>query len=194
MAFAFDPTDGIMNTTSFPNKPATSTAARQQFQTLLNQLRDYINTQTTAQQVPVGAVFMIFHQTIPTGYLELKGQTVNKSEYMGLWNLYGPTYGASSTTFTLPDMRGAFARGWDNGKGRDTGRIFGSYQEDEIKSHIHNERRNDENGTPPITDHNTIQGLWSTKPDMATTNLDTGATGGVETRPKNIACIFIVKY
>ena len=37
----------------------------------------------------------------------------------------------------LPDFRGVFSRGWDNGRGLDSGRTLGSYQADNIKSHSH---------------------------------------------------------
>ncbi len=40
--FAFDPTTGFNDTTAFPN-PTSGAEARQQLQTPLNQLRDYIN-------------------------------------------------------------------------------------------------------------------------------------------------------
>lgn len=43
MSFAFDPVTGLLNTTSFPTLPASETAARQQFMTILYQLRDFIN-------------------------------------------------------------------------------------------------------------------------------------------------------
>jgi hypothetical protein len=43
MAFQFDPTDGLLNVNVFPTVPESETAARQQFQTLLNQIRDAIN-------------------------------------------------------------------------------------------------------------------------------------------------------
>lgn len=44
MSFEFDPPDGYENTTSFPTKPANETAFRASMQSLLNQLRDEINT------------------------------------------------------------------------------------------------------------------------------------------------------
>jgi len=38
---------------------------------------------------------------------------------------------------TLPDFRGAFLRGNDNGRGFDTGRVLNTYQADDIKTHLH---------------------------------------------------------
>jgi microcystin-dependent protein len=42
----------------------------------------------------------------------------------------GITYGGGNgvDTFNLPDLRGEFIRGWDHGRGIDTGRTLGSAQ------------------------------------------------------------------
>lgn len=37
--------------------------------------------------------------------------------------------GDGSTTFTLPDLRAEIVRGWDDGRGVDSGRAFGSFQQ-----------------------------------------------------------------
>ena len=51
----------------------------------------------------------------------------------------GTTWGAGdgSSTFNLPDLRGEFVRGWDNGKGTDSSRSFASSQTDSNKEHNH---------------------------------------------------------
>ena len=67
-----------------------------------------------------------------------KGAIVPSSVYTGQWlNLneaIGTTFGAGdgSSTFALPDMRGEFVRGWDNGRGVDAGRAFGSWQKGSV--------------------------------------------------------------
>lgn len=43
MAFNFNPVDGLLNTSQFPSTPVNETAARQQFQTLLSQIKDFLN-------------------------------------------------------------------------------------------------------------------------------------------------------
>ena len=35
---------------------------------------------------------------------------------------------SGATTFNLPELRGEFIRGWDNARGIDSGRTFGSFQ------------------------------------------------------------------
>ena len=68
--------------------------------------------------VPVGTVIMYYGSAAPTGYLECNGQST--TGYADLEALIGPN---------TPDLRGEFVRGWDNGKGTDTGRTLGSAQE-----------------------------------------------------------------
>jgi microcystin-dependent protein len=44
------------------------------------------------------------------------------------------SHGDGDTTFRLPDLRGEFRRGWDNGRGLDVGRQIGSRQTDAIQN------------------------------------------------------------
>lgn len=68
--------------------------------------------------------------TVPTGYLECNGAAVSRTTYATLFSKIGTTFGAGNgtTTFNLPDIRGEFIRGWDNSRGVDSGRAFGSAQ------------------------------------------------------------------
>jgi microcystin-dependent protein len=204
MAFAYNPVDGLLNTSSFPDKPASNAAARQQFQELFNQVRDYINAQSSNILIPVGSVFMLFHNppTIPDGYLKLEGQEVSKSTYQSLWNLYGNTYGTASDSnnFKLPDMRGCFARGFDNGRGFDSGREFGKYQVDDNKSHNHNlygvvQGTGATGGTKMVPAFNQNLNAWSWQTATYMQNASgVGNAGIAENRVKNMTVIFIVKY
>ncbi len=89
--------------------------------------------------VPSGAVFCMAVATIPSGYLECNGQTVNRTTYAALFAVIGTQYGAGngSTTFEVPDLRGEFIRGFDNGKGTDSGRQIGSSQAGAFGQHLH---------------------------------------------------------
>lgn len=201
MAFSYTPTDGLLNSTSFPNKPASNAAARQQFQELFNQVRDYINDQSANVLIPVGSVFMFFQNTVPAGFLELKGQAVSRVTYQTLWGMYGTTYGAGdgSTTFNLPDMRANFARGWDNGRGVDSGRTLGSYQADYNKSHFHElygvvQGTGTGGGTKMVPAFNQNLSGWSWQTATRFSQGSGIASSGTEARPKNLACIFAVKF
>lgn len=77
--------------------------------------------------------------TAPPGWLKANGAAVSRTTYAALFNRIGTTHGAGdgSTTFNVPDMRGEFARGLDDGRGVDTGRVLGSAQADQNASHTH---------------------------------------------------------
>ena len=88
---------------------------------------------------PAGAVMHFAQSTAPQGWLKANGTAVSRTTYANLFAAIGTTFGEGdgSTTFNLPDLRGEFVRGWDEGRGADDGRTFGSSQSDENKSHTH---------------------------------------------------------
>jgi microcystin-dependent protein len=94
--------------------------------------------------------------------------------------------GDNSTTFNVPDLRGRAPRGWDNGAGLDTGRVFGSLQGDQFPAHTHT--------YGSATFFTTATGGGSaTVANWLTGN--TGSAGsGSETRMKNIALLPCIKY
>jgi len=94
---------------------------------------------STVQGVPSGSVFCMAVATIPSGYLECNGAAVSRVTYAALFAVIGTQYGTGngSSTFNLPDLRGEFVRGFDNGRGADSGRSIGSSQGDDNKQHNH---------------------------------------------------------
>jgi len=87
-------------------------------------------------------------------------------------------------THALPaDMRGEFARGWDNGRGIDTGRNLMSWQNYEIQSHDHSFMGRYGGGAASNVMTNENAGSITS----------TNKTGGVETRPRNVAWNMIVR-
>ena len=95
-----------------------------------------LNADDLSGMVPSGAVMYFAGQTAPTGWLKANGAAVSRTAYAALFAAIGTTYGAGdgSTTFNLPDLRGEFMRGWDDGRGIDRGRAFGSAQGDAIRN------------------------------------------------------------
>ena len=89
--------------------------------------------------VPSGAVFCVAVASVPTGYLECNGAAVSRTTYAALFAFIGTSYGAGngSSTFNLPDLRGEFIRGFDNGRGVDSGRSVASSQGSQNDSHNH---------------------------------------------------------
>jgi microcystin-dependent protein len=140
---------------------------------------------------PPGSVAWYAANSAPAGYLKANGANVNRTTYAALFTAIGTTFGVGdgSTTFTLPDLRGEFARGWDDGRGIDSGRAFGSAQAHSFASHTHtmlpgfalNARVGVAGG-----------GTTAVFADGGVT--DTAATGSTETRPRNIALLAIIKF
>ena len=91
------------------------------------------------QAVPTGSVHMMATTTAPSGYLKCNGAAVSRTTYADLFAIIGTTHGAGdgSSTFNVPDLRGEFVRGWDDSRGVDSGRSFGSSQSDANKQHNH---------------------------------------------------------
>jgi len=91
---------------------------------------DVYSKSETNQKAPAGMVTYFARNTAPTGWLKASGAEISRTVYADLFNVIGTQFGSGngSTTFTLPDLRGEFLRGWDNGRGVDGGRAFGSSQ------------------------------------------------------------------
>jgi microcystin-dependent protein len=75
----------------------------------------------TAKLVPSGSVLPYGGASAPSGYLLCDGSAVSRTTYSALYGVIGVKHGSGdgATTFNLPDYRGRFLRGYDNGAGRD---------------------------------------------------------------------------
>jgi len=168
------------------------------------------------QGVPSGAVFCIAVASVPSGYLECNGQSVSRTTFAALFAIIGTQYGASnSSTFKVPDLRGEFIRGFDNGRGVDSGRSVASSQSDQNKQHNHS-ASSSSSVSDPGHKHNILFGIGSfggssgaqVPRDSGTitnrmSNANTGISvststsigndGGNETRPRNIAMMYVIK-
>ena len=133
---------------------------------------------------PSGAVMAFAMNSPPTGWLECDGSAVSRTTYAALFAAIGTTFGVGdgSTTFNLPDLRGEFVRGWDNGRGVDSGRSFGSWQDHELEAHTHT-----------INYGSSGASTYSADPDDGNLQAQSGSTGGDETRPRNVALLYAVK-
>ena len=129
----------------------------------------------------------------PSGYLAMQGQTISAATYPKLYALYGAT---------LPDLRGEFIRGWDNGRGADSGRSLRTSQGDAIRN-ITGEFQQ----PPPVGStkyaggafsiiritENTNGGGSSTQKDLIYFDASRVVPTASENRPRNIAFNYIVK-
>ena len=95
-----------------------------------------LNVDDLAGMIPSGAVMYFAGRNAPTGWLKANGAAVSRTTYAALFAAIGTTYGAGDgrSTFNLPDLRAEFLRGWDDGRGIDSGRAFGSAQSDAIRN------------------------------------------------------------
>mgnify|MGYP000864316990 FL=1 len=154
--------------------------------------------------VPAGTIIYHAANTPPTNFLKADGAAVSRTTYAALFTAIGTTFGVGdgTTKFNVPDLRGEFMRGWDDGRGIDNGRAFGSTQTDEFKLHGHPSRRainlvqNDNDGGGLMIDENgnhTNQPAHSGTPSN-TSGQHIGGSGGDETRPRNIAFLACIKY
>ncbi|QBJ01026.1 uncharacterized protein Rostov7_00137 [Vibrio phage Rostov 7] len=85
----------------------------------------------------VGVVKYFISTVTPTGrYIKANGAAVSRTAYADLFAKVGTFWGAGdgSTTFNVPDLRGEFIRSWDDGRGIDAGRAFGSTQNENTPS------------------------------------------------------------
>ncbi|EKE03680.1 MAG: hypothetical protein ACD_20C00169G0010 [uncultured bacterium] len=138
-------------------------------------------------RLPVGSVIWVANDSAPAEYLKCDGAAISRTTYADLFAQIGTVFGVGddSTTFSLPDLRGEFIRGWDDSKGVDSGRAFASAQSDLIKT-----------VTLYIA---AAQGAIKEGNEGMVAFVSKGAgtfnvTTGVETRPRNVALLACIKY
>jgi microcystin-dependent protein len=104
--------------------------------------------------VPAGMIMAFANAEPPEGWLECNGQEVTEAEFPDLYNALKDRF-TPGDPVTVPNLQGEFIRGWDNGRGVDPGRNFGSLQFDQIQTHTHADTghtHNDAGHTHSITD------------------------------------------
>ena len=170
--------------------------------------------------VPPGAVLPFAMSTAPTGWLKCNGGEYLKTDtryaalFAAIGNIYGQTNGtggAGTTHFRVPDLRGEFVRGWDDGRAVDSGRGFGSSQADDFKMHNHSatssssgdhnhsysvpgfQRGGGDGDLDPNERQGSDQGRTTGNAGNHSHTITIGSTGGTETRPRNIALLYCIK-
>lgn len=148
--------------------------------------------------LPVGVPIPWPSATPPTGWLKCNGAPLSASQYPRLALVY--------PALKLPDLRGEFIRGWDDGRGADNGRGLLSAQSHALEFHNHylptstgqgnliwtipdsslqpsipNEFPSDNSNMPALTYSN------------ASNKMGTVGNQANETRPRNIAFNYIVR-
>ena len=146
-----------------------------------------------------GDIMMSFDAAPLAGFVELNGATITNGATANPGVAARYPWMVSGVDLVLPDMRGDFPRGWDNGAGNDpdaasrtgragdgaTGDLPGTHQADEFKSHTHG-----------ISDNIWYIASGSSANRSRANNSEakqSTARGGTETRPRNIAVMFTMR-
>jgi microcystin-dependent protein len=156
--------------------------------------------------LPAGCILPFGGTVPPEGWLICDGSAISRTLYIRMFLNIGIEhgYGDTITTFNIPDGRGLFLRGWDNGAGHDpdaasrvqaaaggnAGDLVGSYQADQNLDHTH--PANVGGGNAGFTHYAT----W-----LATTNVSLAGTlygyigydGGNQANPRNLNINWIIK-
>jgi hypothetical protein len=165
-----------------------------------------------ADMVPIGTIMAyggdvkneeIKKKLEDQGWLACDGRLFDVKKYPQLYSAIGKAFGFEKEQFRVPDMQGRFLRGVDHGTGRDPdaagrkpsysggngGKLIGSVQDDQFKSHNHPLKK-----VPTlIVDRKAGRyggGIWG---DFGKFPRKTEDKGGNETRPKNIYVNWIIK-
>lgn len=149
---------------------------------------------TETSPVLPGSLVEFFTASAPSGYLKANGAGVLAASYPALTtaiycgdannptalfgyranNADGSGRNIAGNYLILPDARGEFIRGWDDGRGIDSGRVFGSFQASQVQGAVGAAAGGCAGGANPVV---------------------TGTiTIGTETRPRNIAVLVCIKY
>ncbi|PYY72204.1 hypothetical protein CRX42_02345 [Pseudomonas jessenii] len=156
---------------------------------------------------------MVAHSGVPSmGWLKCNGALLVRASYPRLFAMIGTAHntgGETSLQFRLPDFRGEFLRGFDDGRGVDISRVFGSFQGYMVEGHNHYLPTS--SGTPGegygIDDTAFTKCLPNQVPVVPVPSTTypnplyenpslTGSMGsfGTETRPRNKVVSYWIKY
>jgi len=136
--------------------------------------KGYVDATVGGSILP-GQIVMWGTDDPPAGWLECNGQST--AGYSNLIALFGSN---------LPDLRGEFVRGWSNNRVTvDYPRDILSAQAQDIQPHTHSYT------APTVTSSNVKGAANGSLP--GTQSATTGSTGTTETRPRNVALMFIIK-
>ncbi|WP_097316493.1 tail fiber protein [Escherichia coli] len=154
--------------------------------------------------LPVGVPVPWPSATPPTGWLKCNGAAFSAEEYPELAKAY--------PTNKLPDLRGEFIRGWDDGRGADSGRGLLSFQKATLVESFGlvrssttgsyrlvtrpTETVSDNTSNYMTTDYDSHEGLYSSAtayPSIELKPTGAGAGAGFRVRPRNIAFNYIVR-
>ncbi|MDV0506557.1 phage tail protein [Escherichia coli] len=143
--------------------------------------------------LPVGVPVPWPLETPPAGWMKCNGAPFSAEEYPELAKAY--------PTNKLPDLRGEFIRGWDDGRGVDSGRAVTSSQNDAFQDHFHSIVTKG-SAAGSLVSYSEDSGITSNGDDYLVgvgiyqtynASKQSSSRTARETRPRNIAFNFIVR-
>lgn len=145
--------------------------------------------------LPVGVPVPWPSATPPTGWIKCNGAPFSAAQYPELAKVY--------PALKLPDLRGEFIRGWDDGRGVDSGRAILTGQGQSVQEHTHDLAMaysseigyKDRLGAAPNSDMIPIKDMINvtTFNGSGWVYVKANDSTGAETRPRNLAFNYIVR-
>ena len=188
---------------AYPTNPTTGDTYVLGSKTWTYDGSSWVNQATFATYGAIPAGTVIYHaaNTAPINYIKANGAAVSRTTYADLFAAIGTTFGTGdgSSTFNVPDLRGEFPRGWDDSRGIDNGRAFGSTQVDTFKEHKHLSFVRYQSNYAPFPYGHAASNGWNKERDVNTAEGSeitpyNSPVGDDETRPRNIALLACIKY
>ena len=213
--------DNAVTTSKIPdnnvtaNKLKSSTSTDSDRAVTTNHIRDGAVTQVkldsallaalqTTFSNPIGTVIWFAGTTAPTGYLKCNGDAIpnGSGTVQAVTADFSALYAIVSAN--VPDLRGEFIRGWDDGKGIDSGRGLRTFQSDQWKNHQHVFGGDDMIASSSIGNFASIGSSGNFQYDATSNPSGNGRSmytknspidsGGTETRPRNVSLLACIKY
>ncbi|GAB6037123.1 hypothetical protein JCM15519_16820 [Fundidesulfovibrio butyratiphilus] len=191
------------------------TALTTRLETVESSLESFI------ESFKIGEVIPWPTEVVPAKCIAANGaQNLSRTAYSKLYGVYGTRYGVGDgvNTFGIPDYRGEFLRGDDNGAGHDpdaatrtnrgdgtTGSVVGTKQAESLKKHNHpmgngggadggaaklDYQAWNKSGSP----YNIYTLDMTATGDAINPNAFANVPQGLETRPRNVSVTWIIRY
>lgn len=154
-----DSGDVVFNTITSTVAPGTSPLTVTSGTKVINLNADKLDDQDGQWWMPPAAIMPFARPTAPAGWLKCDGSPISRTGiYADLFAAISTTYGVGdgSTTFNVPDLRGVFIRGYNDGSltSPDSGRAFNATVQPAANlSHTHSASQPTHNHTATDSGH-----------------------------------------
>lgn len=228
--------DLILKGWDFQQKPAADefNYVLNNYAQWIEYLTDYVDeiviSGMTGDAASAGMINYFARNSAPVGYLKANGAAINATTYANLASaiyvgdvlnataLFGyrctdalkpsTTRSITGDYIVLPDLRGEFIRGWDDSRGIDSGRVFGSAQKGTLVGGYDDNNAGQDigflpnkstrnYGGDPVTapsEYSITEVLYSSGSSRTSHPLVNVDSWYTITRPRNIAMLACIKY